>query len=123
MTKKILNCLVLLVILLSFPTSALAQDYYFQLEENIVHVYWNQDGTMSLVYNLKFNNDPSGHAIEFVDLGLPNYNFDEYSIIADVDGKPVDYISSSEYEGSGSGVAIALGSNAIPPGQRGTVRV
>lgn len=122
MTKRILNIIILLVLIFSFPSSAQAQNYYFQLEENIVHVYWNEDGTMSLVYNLKFYNDPSGHAIEYVDLGLPNYNFDEYTITADVDGKPVD-ISSSDYEGGGSGVAIVLGSSAIQPGQRGTVRV
>ena len=123
MIKKALSSLFLLIILFSIPTSALAQDYYFQLEENTVHVYWNEDGTMSLDYKLKFYNDPAGHPIEYVDLGLPNYNFDQNSITADVDGKPVSYISSSEYEGSGSGVAIALGNNAIQPGQRGTVHV
>jgi hypothetical protein len=123
MIKKSLSSLFLLLILITIPSGALAQSYYFQLEENIVHVYWNEDGTMSLDYTLRFYNDPSGHAIEYVDLGLPNYNFDEHTITADIDGKPVSHISSSEFEGSGSGVAIALGSNSIPPGQRGTVHV
>ncbi len=123
MAKKILNSFILLLILVSIPTSVLAQDYYFQLEDNIVHVYWNEDGTMSLDYTLNFYNDPSGHPIEFVDLGLPNYNFNQNNITANIDGKPVSYISSSEYEGGGSGVAIALGNNAIAPGERGTVRI
>jgi hypothetical protein len=123
MIKKSLFSFILLLILVSIPSSALAQDYYFQLEENIVHVYWNEDGTLSLDYTMKFYNDPSGHPIEFVDLGLPNYSFDQHTIMADVDGKPVEYVSSSEFEGTGSGVAIALGSNAIQPGQRGTVHV
>jgi len=123
MIKKSLSCLFLLLILLSIPTSALAQTYYFQLEDNIVHVYINEDGSMSLDYSLKFYNDPGADPIDFVDLGLPNYSFDENAITADVDGKPVSYISSSEYQGTGSGVAIALGSNAIQPGQRGTVHV
>ncbi len=123
MIKKSLSCLFLLIILISIPSSALAQTYYFQLEDNIVHVYWNQDGSVSLQYTMKFYNDPSADPIEFVDIGLPNYSFNENNITADVDGNPVSYISSSEYEGGGSGVAIALGNNAIQPGQRGTVHV
>ena len=113
MIKKTFSCLFLLIILLSIPSNAFAQSYKFQLEDNIVHVYWNENGTMSLDYTLKFFNDPTGHPIDFVDLGLPNYSFDENSITAEIDGEPVQYISSSEYQGSGSGVAIALGNKAI----------
>jgi hypothetical protein len=123
MIKKSLSCLFLLLLLLSIPSSALAQTYYFQLEDNIVHVYLNEDGSMSLDYTLVFYNDSSASPIDFVDLGLPNYNFDQNTIVAEIDGKPIDYISSSEFQGNGSGVAIALGNNAIRPGQRGTLRV
>jgi hypothetical protein len=122
--RLIINILVLLAIFLTFPGSALAQDYYFRLDQNHVDVYWNEDGTMSLKYQMVFYNDPGGHEIEFVDLGLPNSSFDVSSISANVDGKPVSYISSSEFEGQGSsGVAIALGSSSIPPGNSGTVNI
>jgi len=123
MTKRILNILILLAVLMSFHGTAFAQDYYFRVDKEIVHVIWNENGTLSLDYTLFFKNDPSGHSIEFVDLGLPNYSFDTSSIQAEIDGQPVAYVSSSEYEGKGSGVAIALGSRAIPPGQSGTVHI
>ena len=123
MIRKTLSFLIFLTLLFSFPTSAFAQTYYFQLEDNIVHLYINQDGSISLDYSMTFYNDPSADPIDFVDVGLPNDNFDQYAITADVDGKPVSYISSSDYMGNGSGVAVALGDNAIQPGQRGTVNV
>lgn len=123
MKKRILHLAILLAIFLSFPGSALAQDYYFVLDQNYVDVFWNEDGTMSLQYQMTFSNDPGGHAIEFVDLGLPNSSFDTSSISANVDSKPVSYISSSEFQGTGSGVAIALGSSAIQPGRSGTVNI
>jgi hypothetical protein len=123
MTRRILNILILLALLVAIPSPALAQDYLFRLDKEVVHVLWNADGTLSLDYTLIFYNDPSGHAIEYVDLGLPNSSYDSSSIQAQINGQPVSYISSSEYEGSGSGVAIALGSASIPPGGSGTVHV
>ncbi len=122
MKYKIFSTLVLIAILLSIPGSALAQDYYFRLDKEVIHVYWNEDGSMSLDYVMEFYNDPSGHSIEYVDLGLPNYSYDLSSIQADVNGHSVS-VSSSDYEGSGSGVAVVLGGRAIPAGQTGTVHV
>ena len=123
MFKRITLIAVLLVILFTVTGSALAQDYYFRLDRNYVDAYWNADGTLALYYQMTFYNDPIGHAIEYVDLGLPNNNYDFYSISADVDGVSVAYISESEYEGSGTGVAVALGNASIPPGQTGTVNI
>lgn len=110
-------------ILAIIPSSVLAQDYYFQLPVKTVDVYWNEDGTQSLYYVYVFENDPSGHIIDYVDVALPNNSFDENSISAEVDGNPVYDISRSGYQGTGQGVAIGLGSYAIPPGGRGTVKV
>ena len=120
--KKIFAFLII-IFLLIIPTSALAQSYYFHVEKETVHVYWEDDGTLDLIYEFVFVNQPEGHAIEYVDVGLPNYNFRDYNISADINGQALTYISSSDYEGSGSGVAIGLGSSAIPAGGRGTVRV
>ena len=120
--KKI-SVILLIIVLLIIPSSALAQSYYFQVEKETVHVYWEDDGTLDLIYEFVFVNQPEGHSIEYVDIGLPNYNFSDYNISADLDGQGLSFISSSDYEGSGSGVAIGLGSLSIPPGGRGTVRV
>jgi hypothetical protein len=123
MTKRIFTLIILFGLCFLIPNTAFAQDYNFRLDKETVHVIWNEDGTLSLDYTMVFYNDPSGHPIEFVDLGLPNYSFNESSIRAEINDQPVAYISSSEFEGSGSGVAVALGNRSIPPGQTGTVRV
>ena len=73
MKKTIL--LLLLVFLLLVPSTALAQSYYFSVDKETVHVYWEADGTMDLVYELVFSNQPGAHSIDYVDIGLPNYSF------------------------------------------------
>lgn len=112
-----------LVILLTFGLAggASAQSYSFRLDREVVNVFWNADGTMSLDYLFTFTNQPGAHEIDFVDVGLPNDNYKFTSITADVDGVPVPI--SQDYQGSGSGIAVDLGSQAIPPGQTGTVHV
>jgi len=121
MKKSIL--FLLLIILFILPSSALAQSYYFSVEKETVHVYWQDDGTMDLIYEFVFYNQPGSHVIDYIDVGLPNSNFDDSNIAADINGQGISYISRSGYEGSGSGVAVGLGSNAIAPGSRGTLRV
>lgn len=115
--------LFVLVMLLFSTGSALAQDYSYNVEQMEVHVFWNADGTQSLDYTITFQNDPNGHAIEYVDLGMPNASFDESSIYADSNGIQLTDISSSGFEGTGSGVAIYMAGATIPPGGRGTLHV
>lgn len=119
------NSLVLLFVIwlaLAMPLRAGAQDYYFSLDKLTVDVYWNADGTSSLDYYLTFTNQPGGHVIDFVDVGMPNSSFDFSSIQAEIDGKPLTV--SRDFQGSGSsGFAVEMGAYAIPPGGTGTVRV
>jgi hypothetical protein len=122
--NRLFSLLVLTLLLLALPGSALAQDYYFQLPKLTVDVYWNEDGTEALDYYYYFKNDTSGHSIEYVDLGLPNSHFDISSMKADVDGNPVSDFSASGFQGQGSdGVAVGLGAYSIPPGKSGTVHI
>lgn len=120
--KRIILITILLVIFF-LPASAQAQSYLFSLDQLYVDVFMNEDGTLDLLYQFTFSNAPGAAWIDFVDVGLPNRNFKEYEIQAEVNGIPVAYISSSEYEGKGTGVAVALGSDAIAPGQSGEVIV
>jgi hypothetical protein len=76
---------------------------------------------MSLDYLFTFTNQPGAHVIDFVDVGLPNNNYVYSTINADVNGATVSI--SRDYQGSGSGIAVDLGSHAIQPGQTGTVHV
>ena len=115
--------LFLLLVMVMLPSSALAQSYSFELQSLKVDVFWEADGTQRIEYVFAFKNTSSSQPIDFVDVGVPNSSFDGSSVQASVNGKPVAYVSVSEYQGSGSGVAVALGSNAILPGQTGEVSV
>ena len=120
--KKRIALFLALVLALVIISPASAQDYYFAVEKEAVHVYWNAEGTMSLEYTWVFANQPSGHAIEYVDVGMPNSNFDMSTISAEVNGASVS-VSRGDYAGDGSGFAVVLGGHSIPPGQKGTVHV
>jgi hypothetical protein len=124
MKKRILPLFLLLFVIVFLPGSALAQTYSFSLDQETVNVFWNEDGTSSIDYVFVFSNDNSASPIDFVDVGLPNSNFDTNSIYADVDGQEITNISASDYQGDGdSGVAVGLGSYAIQPGRTGQVHV
>jgi hypothetical protein len=120
--KKWITLFIPLLLLLLAPTGVLAQTYLFSLDNLDTNVFINDDGSASIDYRLTFTNAPQASPIEFVDVGLPTSHFDESSITADVNGVPVG-VSKSEYQGNGSGIAVVMGAQAIPPGQTGTVHV
>lgn len=121
MKKRVLLVGLVALIWLLLPLNAFAQTYSFSVDKMDVHVYWNEDGTISIDYVLVFTNDPSASPIDFVDVGLPNPNYDLNSISANVNGNPISHIAESPYVESG--VEIGLGSNAIQPGENGRVQV
>jgi hypothetical protein len=121
MKRRLLTVALVLILAFGMTTNALAQDYSFSLDKEVVNVFVNSDGTLALDYVFTFDNQQGAHAIDFVDVGLPNNNYVYNTIRADVNGAPVSI--STDYQGSGSGVAVDLGSRAIQPGQRGTVHV
>jgi hypothetical protein len=122
MRKRLFSVLLVVLILLMSTSAATAQSYSFQIPKLTIDVFWNSDGTESLDYVFVFTNDPSGHIIDYVDLGLPNSNYSEKNITAFVNGTQVYDISSSGFQGEGGiGVAIGLGNNSISPGSTGTV--
>src|SRR5215213_6821636 len=121
MTRRFLTIMLVMLYAFSITTSVLAQSYSFSLDKEVVNVFWNSDGTMSLDYLFTFTNQPGAHTIDFVDVGLPNDSYLYNSITADVNGSPVSI--STDYQGSGSGIAVDMGSHAIQPGQTGSVHV
>lgn len=124
MVKRILIPLVVLLLAWTITGHAFAQDlpYHFQVRREDVHVYWNSDGTLSLDYTWVFMNQPNSHAIDFVDVGMPNSNFVMNTVKADVNGAPVP-VSQGEYAGTGAGFAVVMGPQTIPAGGAGTVHV
>lgn len=121
--KQKLAVLLALLLLLSATINVSAQsDYYFSVSREVVQVFWNEDGTLSLDYTWDFVNQPGAHSIDFVDVGMPNGDADMSTVQADVNGNRVE-TSTSDYQGNGSGFAVVLGSDAIPSGASGTVHV
>ena len=123
MYKRIIAFLLLIFSTLFIAGRALAQSYSFSLPTETVKAIWNADGTLSIDYVFVFKNDPGAHPIDYVDVGIPNGNYDISTIYADVNGQPVSDISSSGYQGTGIGVAVGLGVYTIQAGETGTVHV
>jgi hypothetical protein len=120
MTTGAMALLVALSLLLLSPV-ALAQTYSFNLAENRVNLYINGDGTVHIVYDLTFANDPSADPIDAIDVGMPNDTYNLSGVTASLNGMPITDISHSPYVQHG--VAVELGSNAIPPGRIGTLHL
>ena len=120
--KKILFTLALIIIFsVVAPLTAAAQTYAFSLDTEIVHVYWESDGSLSLSYELTFTNATFADPIDFVDIGIPNNNYNLSNISAFINGVPISHIAYSPYVSYG--VEVGLGSNSIQPGRTGTVIV
>jgi len=115
--KRILLILSLLLLLIPLG-SAQAQDYRFSLTAYEVEAYLEADGTLTLYYYMDFKNDPAGHAIEFVDLGLPTTQYKLSDIKADINGLEMPDVNDSAYV---QGAELALGKYAIQPGESGVV--
>ncbi len=122
MKKRFITLIVVVIVLLGTPLAALAQSYSFSLDKEAVIVFLNEDSSISLDYTFVFTNDSDAHAIDFVDVGMPSDSFGLGYVTADVNGTPVE-VSTTDYQGNGNGFAVVLGSEAIQPGETGTVHV
>jgi hypothetical protein len=120
MLRRLPALMLALFLALALSASSLAQQYLFGVPKETVDVSWNADGTESIDYTFAFNNQAGAHAIDIVDVGMPNGNFDMSTASADVNGTSVN-VSQGDYQGNGSGFSVVLGSLAIPPGSSGTV--
>ncbi|KAF0108448.1 MAG: hypothetical protein FD146_1022 [Anaerolineaceae bacterium] len=123
MKKRLVVLLLVLLLTFTLTGSASAQsNYSFNLTTETVHVYWNGDGTIALDYVFTFANDPGAHVIDYVDVGMPNGDYEWGSISADVNGSPLSI--SSDFQGDGPyGFAVDMGGYAIQPGQTGSLHV
>jgi hypothetical protein len=120
--KKRIVSIVFLAILLLVPLSvAYAQTYSFRVPREVIDAYWESGGTLTLNYEIVFQNSANADPIDYVDIGLPNDNFFASDASATIDGQPVSDISESNYEGNGYGVGLYLGQDAIQPGRTGTI--
>jgi len=120
--KKFLSVLpVALMALLCLSSPVCAQEYSFALDREIVDVWINGDGSVTLEYWFTFTCGYAGHDIDVVDVGLPTGDYDLDDIHADVGGREAWYVEESEYVTHG--VAVWLGDGTIYAGETGTVHV
>ena len=120
MKRRLPGIIILLALLLLQVSPVFSQsDYSFRVDSAVVNYYVNKDGTASVEYTYNFTNNPGAHLIDFVDIGLPNDNYDLSSITAEVNGQKITDIQKSSVVQPG--IALGLGNNAIQPGTSGRV--
>jgi hypothetical protein len=127
MKLRLTSLLLLLGWLFAGSFRAAAQsNYSFNLTKEVVQVTWNANGTESLDYVMAFSNDAGAATIDYVDMGMPNSHFDLSTVQAFVTADLIsDFkvpVSTSNYEGGGSGFAVQM-SLPIYAGESGSIHV
>ena len=113
-------CVFLILIMLAGSVSPVyAQDYRFQVPDQAVVVSVNTDGSINIDYTMTFLNDSGAHAIDIVDIGLPNYDYELGNITGEVDGVKITKITNSDIVSPG--ISLYLNANEIPAGGTGKV--
>lgn len=116
---SILSAVLLGAALVLGAATAHAQDYSFTVQQNYSDVYINTDGSVTIRYQLTFYCEYGAHAIDIVDIGLPNENYDISTARAWTDAGEITAIYPSEY--IDIGVEVHLGSATIYQGETGTL--
>ena len=119
MKKRILTLILIVLILFSFTYSVSSQSYSFTLDVETVHVYWEDDGTISLYYEFVFTNEVSAPPIEYVDVSMPNNSYYPSNASAKINGIQIGHIADSTY--ISNAIELGLGNNSIQPGETGIV--
>ena len=112
--------LILSLILLTLSTNVSAQIYSFSIPKETVDVYWQSDGTLSLIYEFTFLNSSFADPIDYIDVGMPNSTYNLNYASGSINGRPITHIADSPYVNNG--IELGLGSNQIQPGEKGIVR-
>jgi len=107
----------LVALLLSLATVACAQDYRFSVPKMTLNVYPEQDGSVTLEYDVDLTCSPGAHAIDIIDMGLPHGGYNISSMSAAINGERLSDIRRSEVVNPG--VEVHLGEGAIEQGQSG----
>ncbi len=111
----------ILLVILTIPQVASAQDLRFVIPAAEVEVYLEENGTATFWFYYEFQNNPNGAPIDFIDIGMPSSDYSLNSIEAEVNGNAITTIESSPFVDNG--FALGLDDSTIQPGQSGTVTV
>ncbi len=118
--RRIIPVVLLLTLLLLPLGSVSAQNLRFTLPVYEVEAYLESDGSMTLYYYMKFQNEAGASAIDYIDLGLPYAQYEFKNIEAKVNDQIISGVGNSAYV---HGAELPLKNLAIQPGQEGIVTV
>lgn len=108
-----------LIVAATICAGAHAQNYSFAVPEMELHVTVNPDASVRMNYMIKFYCNPGADAVDIVDIGLPDYNYDFSNMSASIDGQPLLTIRKSEYLTSVPAVEVPI----VPPIEPGSTGV
>jgi hypothetical protein len=110
---------IVIVLYLSYYTNVYAQDYYFSVPKVVMEATVQPEGGALLYYRIDFQNSVTGHAIDIIDIGLPQDAYNSNLMKAWMNGQPASGpIQNSQYVKPG--VEVHVGNLAIPAGGSGT---
>ncbi len=112
--------LLLGVIFLGPVACANAQDYLFRVPQVRMLVTVRSDASVQIAYDFEFQNMPQGHAIDVVDIGLPDESYELPDVQASLDGRHLTDVRVSQYVKPGFEVHL---DHPIPPGRSGLLHV
>jgi hypothetical protein len=110
----------LIVAVICLAAAGGAQDYRFSVPEMLLEVYANPDASITLDYTVTFQCSLGAHAIDIVDMGLPDRDYDIGNMTASINDIPLSGIRKST--AIDCGVEVPLGGSQIQPGQSGVFR-
>jgi hypothetical protein len=113
--------------LLGSAPNASGQEYLFSVPRLQMHVVVNQDGSTRIVYDITFQNNPVGHAIDVVDVGVPHSDYDLGNVTASAAGTGQgELVALGDFRPSAyvnPGFEVHMAGQTIPPGGSGTLHV
>ncbi len=115
--RRFLSILILVLLVALCVGSVSAQSYSFSIPEMLLQVDVQPDASAVLIYDITFDN--YGSAIDIVDIGLPDDNYNTQNMRASINGVNLNQIYKSEF--IDVGVEVHLGSEEIPSGKQGTL--
>jgi hypothetical protein len=98
-----------------------AQEYLFSIPQTRMLVTILPDASAKIEYEFVFQNTPSGHPIDIVDIGVPHSGYDLHNIRAWIGESQLHDIRPSTVVHPG--FEVHLDSGTIPPNGRGRLRV
>ena len=109
----------LLLLLCLLPALASAQDYRFGVPEVDMTVRIQPDASVEVDYEFVFAPEPGSHAVDIVDIGMPNDDYTMKGMVGRGGGKLLTDVRVSQYVDPG--VELHLHDATVPAGTEGTV--